>query len=52
MALRKCEHCGNVFWVNDEARSCVLCGVAEKAETKTVELHKESNERQVQPAAA
>jgi len=49
MALRKCEHCGNVFWVNNEARSCALCGVAEKTEEKTTERQEESSDRQLQP---
>jgi uncharacterized OB-fold protein len=49
MALKKCEHCGNVFWGDPEARFCALCGVVEKAEVKTPELQKESKDRQLQP---
>ncbi len=52
MAFRKCDDCGNVFWGDTELKYCPLCAVVEKAETKRVELHKKSNERQVQPAAA
>lgn len=51
MALRKCEDCGNVFWGDAELKFCPLCAVAEKAETKTTEQHKESKERRLQPAA-
>ena len=52
MDLRKCEHCGNMFWGDTEARFCPLCAVAEKEKVQTMELHRESNDRQLQPAAA
>lgn len=52
MDLRTCEHCGNRFWGDAEARFCPLCAVAEKSQVKTVELHRESDERQLQPAVA
>lgn len=51
MALRKCEHCEKVFWVDTELKLCPLCAVADKAEAKTSELRRDSNERQLQPAA-
>jgi rubrerythrin len=51
MNLRKCEHCGNMFWGDTEARLCPLCAVAEKAQKKTVEPEMESSNRQLQPAA-
>jgi len=50
MAVRKCEHCGNAFWSDNEAKSCALCGVAMKTETKTTKPQ-ESNERQLEAAA-
>ena len=54
MAFRKCEDCGNVCWVDTQLKVCPICAVAEKTEAKTMELelHEESNERQLQPAAA
>jgi hypothetical protein len=51
MDLRKCEHCGNMFWGDAEARFCPLCAVAEKGRERT-ELPRESSDRQLQPAAA
>ena len=51
MNLRKCEHCGNTFWGDTDARLCPLCAVAEKSRKKTVEPEVESGNRQLQPVA-
>ena len=52
MDLRKCEHCGNIFWGDTEARFCPLCAVVEKAKKETTGLPRESSDRQLQSAAA
>jgi ribosomal protein L37AE/L43A len=52
MDLRKCEHCGNMFWGDAETRFCALCAVVEKTRERTTEPPRESSDRQLQPAAA
>lgn len=51
MDLRKCEHCGSMFWGDTEARFCPLCAVVEKAKEKTTEPPRESSDRQLQSVA-
>jgi hypothetical protein len=50
MDLTKCEHCGNTFLGNSEARLCPLCKVAEKAREKAV-TRIEYSDRQLPMAA-
>jgi uncharacterized Zn finger protein (UPF0148 family) len=52
MDLKKCEHCGNMFWCNTGARLCPLCAVVEKAKERTSEVRRESNDRRAHPRAA
>jgi hypothetical protein len=51
MNLRKCEHCGSMFWGRTEERFCPLCAVAERAREKVTPSPAEVAKRELHAVA-